>query len=411
MIKCPECGLQVSDKATFCPHCGYPTRPQEKAQKRRSSSKRKRLPNGFGQISEIRGENLRKPFRAMVSVGKKPDGRPICKPLKPEAYFSTYNEAYAALIEYNKNPYDLGPQLTVKEVYEKWSEEYIKTLKTPASFQNMASAWLYCSELYDMRICDVRVRHIKGCMENGTATIRGETRKLTANGKIRVKSLFNHLLDYAVEYELVDRNYAKSFEVSNDIKDTTRRERKGHIPYTDEEMHILWDNVDRLAYVDVILIQCYSGWRPQELGLIELENVDLVNWTFSGGLKTKAGINRLVPIHSRIRPLVERRYKEATALGSRYLINCTEKYSNRSSMTFVYNKYQTRLDTLKKQLQINPEHRCHDGRVHFVTQAKKYGVDEYAIKYMVGHAITDITERVYTKREIDWLVREIEKIE
>ena len=24
LIKCPECDLQVSDKAISCPHCGYP---------------------------------------------------------------------------------------------------------------------------------------------------------------------------------------------------------------------------------------------------------------------------------------------------------------------------------------------------------------------------------------------------
>ena len=30
---------------------------------------------------------------------------------------------------------------------------------------------------------------------------------------------------------------------------------------------------------------------------------------------------------------------------------------------------------------------------------KKYKVDEYAIKYMVGHEIQDITEKVYTKRD------------
>jgi hypothetical protein len=42
--------------------------------------------------------------------------------------------------------------------------------------------------------------------------------------------------------------------------------------------------------------------------------------------------------------------------------------------------------------------------------AKKYQVDEYAIKYMVGHAINDITEKVYTKREVEWLKNEIEKI-
>ena len=42
--------------------------------------------------------------------------------------------------------------------------------------------------------------------------------------------------------------------------------------------------------------------------------------------------------------------------------------------------------------------------------AKKYEVDEYAIKYMVGHKIADITEKVYTQRELNWLKTEIEKI-
>jgi hypothetical protein len=46
----------------------------------------------------------------------------------------------------------------------------------------------------------------------------------------------------------------------------------------------------------------------------------------------------------------------------------------------------------------------------FVTSTKKYGVDEYAIKYIVGHKISDLTEKVYTKREFDWLKEEIEKI-
>ena len=61
-------------------------------------------------------------------------------------------------------------------------------------------------------------------------------------------------------------------------------------------------------------------------------------------------------------------------------------------------------------MKLNPEHRPHDGRTHFVTAAKKYGIDEYAIKYIVGHKIADITEKVYTKREMEWLKEEIEKL-
>lgn len=65
---------------------------------------------------------------------------------------------------------------------------------------------------------------------------------------------------------------------------------------------------------------------------------------------------------------------------------------------------------IRDELKLNPDHRPHDGRKHFVSMAKKYGIDEYAIKYMVGHKISDITEKVYTAREFDWLREEIEKI-
>ena len=70
LTQCPECELPVSDKANACPHCGYPLKPSEKIKRPRKSNKRRRLPNGFGQISEIKNRNLRNPFRAMVTVGK-----------------------------------------------------------------------------------------------------------------------------------------------------------------------------------------------------------------------------------------------------------------------------------------------------------------------------------------------------
>lgn len=29
LIKCPECGKDISDKSNSCPHCGYPTPKKE----------------------------------------------------------------------------------------------------------------------------------------------------------------------------------------------------------------------------------------------------------------------------------------------------------------------------------------------------------------------------------------------
>ena len=408
LTQCPECELPVSDKATACPHCGYPLKPSEKQKKPRKSNKRRRLPNGFGQISEIKNRNLRNPFRAMVTVGKTPDGKPICKPLKPESYFATYNDAYAALVEYNKNPYDLEPSITMQELYDKWLPEYEKTVK---STKSVTSAWAYCSGVYKMRVMDIRARHVKGCMEEGVAIIRGKEQHPSATMKNQIKSLFNMMLDYALEYELVDRNYSRTFNLTEETVKEIQSVKKEHIAFTDEEMDLLWTNISSKQGIDILLIQCYSGWRPQELGLLELKDVDLENWTFRGGIKTDAGENRVVPIHSRIQDLVLRKYQEAEALGSPYLLNWADPNNrNKKNIKLTYARYQKAFERIRDELKLNPNHRPHDGRTHFVTMAKRYGVDEYAIKYMVGHKISDITEKVYTRREFAWLREEIEKI-
>lgn len=408
LTQCPECELPVSDKATACPHCGYPMKPSEKQKKPRKSNKRRRLPNGFGQISEIKNRNLRNPFRAMVTVGKTPDGTPICKPLKPESYFATYNDAYAALVEYNKNPYDLEPSITMQELYDKWLPEYEKTVK---STKSATSAWAYCSGVYKMRVMDIRARHVKGCMEEGVAVIRGKEQHPTATMKNQIKSLFNLMLDYALEYELVDRNYSRTFNLTEETVKEIQSVKKEHIAFADEEMDLLWANITNKRGIDILLIQCYSGWRPQELGLLELKDVDLENWTFQGGMKTDASENRIVPIHSRIQDLVLQKYQEAEALGSPYLLNWADTNNrNRKNLKLTYARYQKAFERIRDELKLNPNHRPHDGRTHFVTMAKRYGVDEYAIKYMVGHKISDITEKVYTRREFAWLREEIEKI-
>ena len=408
LTQCPECGLPVSDKANACPHCGYPLKPSEKQKRPRKSNKRRRLPNGFGQISEIKNRNLRNPFRAMVTIGKTPEGKPICKPLKPESYFATYNDAYAALVEYNKNPYDLEPSITMQELYDKWLPEYEKTVK---STKSATSAWAYCSGVYKMRVMDIRARHVKGCMEEGVAIIRGKEQHPSATMKNQIKSLFNMMLDYALEYELVDRNYSRTFNLTEETVKEIQSVKKEHIAFTDEEMDLLWANVSSKQGIDIMLIQCYSGWRPQELGLLELKDVDLENWTFRGGMKTDAGENRVVPIHSRIQDLVLRKYQEAEALGSPYLLNWTDPNNrNKKNLKLTYARYQKAFERIRDELKLNPNHRPHDGRTHFVTMAKRYGVDEYAIKYMVGHKISDITEKVYTRREFAWLREEIEKI-
>lgn len=403
LIKCEECGLQVSDKAISCPHCGFPIKPEiiEKKGKYKTH-RRKRLPNGFGQISEIKNRNLRKPFRAMICVGKTETGHPISKPLQPIAYFATYNEAYTALVEYNRSPYDLSKKMTVQELYEQWSEEYLKTLKSPSSVSATKRAWKYCREIYDMRAVDVRVRHIKGCMEKGTIS---DNSNITPDPRTQnvIKTIFNLMFDYALEYELVEKNYSRSFTLSEELIKEICSTKNGHIPFTEDEITLLWNNIDNIKGIDMLLVQCFSGWRSKELCALKIANVNLDDMTFVGGMKTKAGTNRKVPIHSAIQDLVRTRYKEAVELSCEFLFSENGK-------TYRYDMFQRLFTDIKTKLGLSTNHRPHDGRTHFVTMAKKYGVDEYAIKYIVGHKINDITEKTYTKREFEWLQSEMEKI-
>lgn len=80
--------------------------------------------------------------------------------LKPKAYFKTYNEAYMALIEYHKNPYDLDSTITMEELFDKWFNEYSKTLSSKSSARTITSAWAYCSSIKNMSVNTIRVRHL-----------------------------------------------------------------------------------------------------------------------------------------------------------------------------------------------------------------------------------------------------------
>lgn len=390
---CPECNLQVSDKANSCPHCGYPMKP-DKAIKQ-SRTKRMRLPNGFGQITKISGRNLRNPWRAMVSVGKTAEGRPIQKILKPQGYFKTYNEAYEALVKYHKNPYDLTDEMTLKELYDRWSRNYFETLAN-TTIAGHKLAWSYCSMLYDKKVQNITKRDIRTLYENASAVKNGSVHYPTPNIKANMKQLLMLMFDYAIEYDLVDTNIPKNVSLPKADSEKAHKTQHPHTDFTSEELNILWQHSgDRL--VDMMLIDCYMGWRPQELCKMKKEQVNINEMTITGGIKTDAGKDRVVPIHSAIQNIIKKYYE-------------TDRETLFGDDLYEYHKYKYYFDATIKKLGLDPGHRPHDCRVTFVSMCKKYNVDEYAIKRLVGHTITDLTEAVYTIRGIDWLREEVEKI-
>ena len=396
LLKCPECSHDVSDKALSCPHCGYPMNTPSSTKPRIRNGKPTKLPNGYGTIYKMSGKRS-KPFRAMKT------DKWIIDPVTGKSkqirftigYFASREEAMIALADYNQNPYDVEvDSITFSEVYEKWSASYFPTLSNPSSVRTITAAYAYCNDLYDMRMKDIRVSHLEGAILNA---------KVGDSTKARMKSLFNMLYKYAVAHDIAEKDYASvMFANGNPIK---RDRVKEVIPFSQEEISLLWENLHNIAFADMILIGIYSGWRPQELAILKLTDIDLENGTMKGGLKTDAGKNRIVPIHPLIKPLIENRMQESSDLQSEYLFNDP---NGQQGTYMTYDKYRKRFEKVMKTLKM--KHRPHETRHTFITKAKACNMDEYVLKLIVGHAIEDITEKVYTHRTIEQLKTEMEKI-
>lgn len=342
-------------------------------------AKHMRLPNGFGQISKLK-QRLRNSYRAMVTIEWTDEGKPVRKIV---GYYKTYNDAYTALVEYHKDPLAIGKKISMVELHDLWLEEYEKHNDNKNAKYNYSAAWKYGECLYRYDVRDVRSYHIKQAVEG----------EMPPSMHQRLHMLLNMMFDYAVQYDLTDKNYSR---LANPIYDSTSDDGVKHFAFTEEEISTIWKHRDEYEVADMLLVQIYMGWRPQELVKLENINVDLDNWTITGGLKTPAGKERVVPIHDRIKPIVEKHWsdKGGTLFGK---INS-------------YYKYNVRFKVLVMGLGLNPEHEPHNGRVTFSTLCKKDKVDDYCRKKCMGHKIDDLTDRIYTDMGLDWFREEISKI-
>lgn len=384
LINCVECGKEVSDKAYFCPHCGYPINPTKSVFKEK---RKKKLPNGFGQISKITGRNLRKPYRAIITVGHTNEGKPIQKLLKPIAYFATYNEAYEALVENNKSPYDRLKDLTFFELYEKWYAEKKDTIGESRQ-ESYNCSIKHLKPLWKMKMTEIKPVNIKEVISSIDSS---STQK-------NLKILLNQMFDYAVENEIVEKNYARITKVNVDLN----KIKNPHRSLSSEEIDKIIKNISK-PIAQMLLILCYSGMRPGELLDLKIENINLEENYMIGGKKTKAGINRTIPIHPMIKENISEFYTNAKRKESEYLV------INIHGGQMTYRNFLILFNQFCSDENINGL-RPHDCRKYFVTQAKKYHLDEYAIKRIVGHEINDITEKVYTERSNEWLLEQISMI-
>ena len=339
-----------------------------------------RLPNGYGSIIKNKG-NRRKPYQVRITRGWDDNGKQLYSTL---GWFEKREEAIIALAEYNSSPYDIeANKETFTDVFEKWKLEHYTKVSDNA-IVNYNLAYKYCKSIHKMRFKDIRLTHLQAIIDNCGKGY--PTRKI-------IKALMNQLFSFAIKNDIVEKKYSQFVDVGQNEGKVNRK------PFTKEEIKKLFDNVDKLEWTDTVLIMIFSGLRVGELLDLKTENIHLEERYMVGGLKTKAGINRIIPINKKIEPFIRKYYNPE----NEYLI------TNFKGNKMQYSNYRReKFDNVMEKLKM--KHNPHECRHTFASLMDSAGANKLCLKRIIGHSSQDITEDVYTHKTLEELIETIDLI-
>lgn len=371
-----------------------------------------KLPNGYGSIKWL-GRGRRNPYGVYPPVTDfTDDGIPIS--VKALCYTDDWMKGFAVLTAYKAGTYIPGmelaltdsseksdspdsiaqkilsdysrlrrtqeaaaPKKTFSQIYQEfYYDKYERDQNKKYSASSMAStraAFKNSSALHERIFSDLRYQDLQAVIDS--CPLKHSSLELIVN-------LFRQMYSYAIKVEEIDRNYAEFVQVTKEEDD------EHGVPYSDQDLRRLWElKSDPVA--EFLLIMCYSGHRISEYKTL---TIDLGAGYFQGGLKTKAGRNRIVPIHSAIFPLVKKRMAEYGEL-----------------LPATPQSFRQQMDSFSQNYGFE-RHTPHDCRHTFSRLCEQYCVAENDRKRMLGHAFGDVTNDIYGHRGLEDLRTEIEKI-
>lgn len=394
----------------------------------------KKRANGKGSAIFL-GPGRYEPWGARISLGKDCKGRYIYHFL---GTFSNELEALVCLENYHKNPTPIYiksekynkivtfPKIpypivavsnpkkeiikatkkhnyTFKQLYEEYKELKFPTTKEGRYEKNyhqkakgkltynysrsLVTAFNSCEPLYDKIYKDLKTSDLQKFINNqkkNYATIK------------QFINLFRHLDSYALQEDIIDKGYSQFLKVP--VPNEPKIIKK---PFTYEQIKYLWEIQPtdyREEFVkDILLIALYTGARVDEILCISIKNIFLDKNYFVGGLKTKAGINREIPIHPKIKPIIEKYYNSEHD----FLFHMhNSKISGGRKANYDYYLYNYKLNFIEKHPFLQ-HHTAHECRHTFRTELEKLNIKEVIINSIIGHSNDNVGKDIYTHISIE----------
>ena len=237
-------------------------------------------------------------WRAVITLyyEQNPDGTRGKRHVQTKSGFTKKSDALTALREMQANPVEVDPGIKFIEVYNKWSASHYQRI-SKSTEDGYKAAYKHCVSLYPLAFAYIKTADLQAVVDSC---------QLGRRTKADIKSLLTNMYNYALENDIVTKNYAQFIKLPP-------KDKSSHDAFTVTERDALWTdyNATNSIYTAHILVMIYMGLRFGEFKILTKDNIHLKERYVIGGIKTDAGKNRTIPIADIIYPLVETIYNQA----------------------------------------------------------------------------------------------------
>ena len=364
--------------------------------------------NGGGTIRTVKGANGTRHYAYAPARYEMVNGVRKCI-RAPLGSFSKKSEAKEAIEKYTQAP-SKKYNYSISQVYEEWSSIAFPNIKQQtvdnykAAWKQVQAAWgAKCNQPIRERTTG-EIREIYDYWMHEHETIRQGKNKtyttkagpLSKSAMQKIKSFLKQIYDYCMENNIVQQNYASLVKIPRDAEEGKQR------ALSDLEFAKLEKGYQDIPGGDACYVLCYTGFRITEFCSLTKFSYDPHEMTLRGGIKTDAGFDRIVPVHPKILPIIEKWYAESS--GPLYAQPNGKPYNKDNFRDKVWYPVMAALE-------LPDDLTPHSARHTYGTKLSKAKVSAEDIQKLIGHADYSTTANIYINQDISTLRKAVNSME